>query len=174
VVSSFESGTEGWRGAGDFENLGTSRTNPVQGYYLRAGDRAEGVTWYFVAPTKFEGDKAGYYGGTLSYYMLAGLQSGGTPVAADYFGGADVIISGGGMSIEYRLAASGYPDPHGFKEYEIRLAPGPGWRLEGGDPASADQMQAVLEDVERVFIRGEYFNGDDYARLDEVVLAGPQ
>jgi len=178
IVSNFEDGTEGWRGSGDYEGLRTSRTRPVQGYYLQAFDQATGGTWYFQAPAKFEGDKSRYYGGTLSYFLLAGLANGNAPTASDYFGAPDVIIQQAGrrgLTLEYRLPRGAYPDPNGFKEILVTLAPSPGWRVQGsGDRATAEQMATVLANVGQMFIRGEYFNRDDYGEIDEVYLEGPQ
>jgi len=154
VTSTFDTDDEGWTFSGD--------TKAPKGWnaagYLEATDQANGGTWYYVAPTKFLGNKAAAFGQTLSYDLYQNTTS--NPFDRD-----ELILTGGGLTITGNHVHPGTT----FTSYSIALDSSFAWMI-GGAAATDAQILAVLSDLDSLWIRGEYQNGSDYGRLDNVVM----
>ncbi|KAG1650313.1 Iron-regulated protein FrpA [Nymphon striatum] len=131
------------------------------GGFAEAVDFATGQVWYWTAPTAFLGDKGAYYGGTLSYDLI---QSG-----PGEFDDDDLVLTGGGITIALDHAAPGID----WTAYSVALSTDADWRVdnEDGVVATAAQIQTVLDDLQTLYIRGEYISGDDTGGLDNVVMS---
>jgi hypothetical protein len=110
ITSSFDSGLEGWVGAGGAVSFGASggSTGGTSGGYLRQLDTLN--TWMSVsAPASFLGNLSAYLGGTLSFDAknisnhASDLQSG------PWFGHVTITGSGGAASLDVAGAGAGLP-----------------------------------------------------------------
>ena len=164
ISSGFEDDAEGWTIAGDAQGGSSvvASYSPFEGLddsgYIYAEDDVTGGTWYFVAPSKFEGDQSEFFGGFLSYWLIQYSN------LSDQFDNKDIIIKGAGTEIHYRY--NSYPGLE-WTEYVVNLSATAGWKNEAGDPASSEEIQAVLGDVEAIWIRGEFETGSDTGGLDQ-------
>ncbi|MBX3051421.1 MAG: hypothetical protein KF753_08115 [Caldilineaceae bacterium] len=176
AASYFDTGREGWRVDGDVQaGSGVPAWLPQAGHpggHLRATDDVEGGTWYWEAPPKFLGDISAAYSRTLSFDLRQDAEMN------SQFSGPDVIISGGSSALIYNTA---FNPRKRWTEYSIPLSADAGWMKIGvaepistavGVRASAEDIQAVLQDVRNLRIRGEFENGWDEGFLDNVVLGG--
>lgn len=163
--SEFFEDADGWTIAGDAQggsNLEASYS-PFEGLdnsgYIYADDDVAGGVWYFVAPDKFLGDQSEFIGGKLSFYLIQ------KSALSDQFKSKDVIIEGGNDQEIYYDHAS-YPDTT-WTHYEIHLDSTAGWMNSSDTEASASEIQSVLSDVQRLWIRGEFETGPDTGGLDK-------
>lgn len=176
AVSYFDEGREGWRVDGDVQaGSGVPAWLPQAGHpggHLRATDDVEGGTWYWEAPGKFLGDVSAAYSRTLSFDLRQDSEM------RSQFNAPDVIISGGTSALVYDTP---FNPRRVWTSYSIPLSEGAGWMKIGvtepvstavGVRASAEDIQAVLQDVRSLRIRGEFENGLDEGFLDNVVLGG--
>ena len=176
AASYFDTGREGWRVDGDVQaGSGVPVWLPQAGHpggHLRAADDVEGGTWYWEAPAKFLGDISAAYSRTLRFDLRQDSEMN------SQFNAPDVIISGGTSALIYNTA---FNPRKLWTTYGIPLSAGAGWMKIGltepistavGVRASAEDIQAVLQDVRNLRIRGEFENGVDEGFLDNVVLGG--
>lgn len=154
-------------------------TGGLEGGYITADDINDGLTWYWLAPSKFLGDQSAAYGGTLDYYLRQHFDQGDT---ADQFQDSDVILKGAGNTLvyvfpttdAYPAVGDAYPGTGGsWTHYSIPLVEtDANWHVDNmaGDAPTQEQMQATLADLTSISIRGEYQSGDDHGDLDSVTL----
>lgn len=166
VISRFTTDTEDWRVSGDAQD---GSAEPVYqaaggnpGGHLTATDDVTGGVWYWDAPERYLGNKASSFGKTLSFELKqSGLNS--------QFESDDVILAGAGQTLALKL-----PEHPGteWSAYSVKLEASAGWKLGGvsGEAASNADIQAVLADLTRLWIRGEYIEGPDTGGLDNVIL----
>jgi hypothetical protein len=132
------------------------------GGFLRAEDDVAGGTWYWAAPAPYLGDQSTAYQGTLSFQLKQ------SPTT-NQFEDEDVILEGAGQTLVFTL-----PNHPGeaWTAYALSLREGQGWKRgsRDGEAASAADLQAVLGNVSRLWIRGEYVTGSDTGALDNVRL----
>ena len=136
--------------------------------YVRTNDGG-GTSW-FAAPEHYAGDRADFYGGTLSFWLY---QFETANPGTDF---EEVVLVGGGMTIGIDLDP-GVPPHLTWTLYEIELSVDAGWASLAqtgqaqftGEVTEAD-MRAVLADLDGIYIRGEYYNGTDSTGLDDVRL----
>ena len=165
-ISDFEKDSEDWKVTGDVQT-GTQTPNWVKaagnpGGYAQATDDATGGVWYWVAPKKFHGNKCSAYSNNLSFDLI---QSETT----DQFDAIDISIGGSGLTLVLDLPKN----PNTFwTKYSAKLDENSGWKistLTGASATKADIIQ-VLNDLNKIWIRGEYRKGKDSGGLDNVVL----
>ncbi|MGB1250988.1 MAG: laminin B domain-containing protein [Candidatus Promineifilaceae bacterium] len=161
-TSDFSEGTDGWYGSGD------TATNPTYiatggnpGGHLQLDDRATNGVWYWNAPTKYLGDALSAYGHNLKF----DLSQSHTDSQIDR---PDVILSSSTMQLHFDTA---YNPNKTWTSYAVPLIETTGWVVDGLNrvPTSAE-FQAVLADLQDFRIRGEYRDGPDTGRLDNVVF----
>ncbi|MGE0385108.1 MAG: laminin B domain-containing protein [Gammaproteobacteria bacterium] len=164
VVSTFDTDADGWTATGDVESQIpvwlAAGGNP--GGTIEVDDSTTGGVWYFEAPSKFKGDQSLAHGRTLSFDLY---QRGSGP----QFERADVILQGAGLILELDAGPSPLP-LETWQSYSVLLAAASGWTVAGGAAASDAQMLAVLGDLQRLRIRGEFITGTDFGRIDNVRL----
>lgn len=166
IQSTFDADTEGWTFVGD----GTGLTHVVSGGnpggFVQASDRAAGSVWYWAAPANFLGDQASAYGGNLLFDLAQSA-------VTSQFNADDVILLGAGQRLVHDLPANPGVD---WTSYTVPLEAS-AWRINSrtGDPASEAQLQTVLGALTALHIRGEYRDGGDTGKLDNVRLeSGPE
>lgn len=164
VASTFDSGADGWIISGDATS-GVPTFLPTGGNpggHIEADDSVSGGIWYFQAPSKFLGDFSGAYGELLQFDLK---QTGsGSQISRD-----DVILNGGGIQLTLDTLAN--PLPVGeWVSYSVRLDDSEAW-MNGGAAATAADLLVVLSSLDRLRIRGEYINGSDTGRLDNVSVS---
>jgi hypothetical protein len=160
VSSTFDADAEGWTTVGDVGSTVTAAGGAAQ-----LNESAAGVTDFFVAPSKFLGDLAAYYGGTISF----DLQTSGVAMVDTTDG--DVILTGPGGSLFGFLTNT--PIANTSVSNSLAFDPATPWHFNAanGAAATAAQIQSVLANVTSLRIRGDYVGGPDVTTLDNVVLA---
>lgn len=164
IESTFDEDAEGWTITGDAQSGSVEPThndaggNP--GGYLSARDDVTGGVWYWNASDRYLGDKSDFYGGTLSFDLNQSATD-------SQFDARDVVLVGNGTAIHYRFDSN--PGTN-WTGYEVPMTES-GWNVsESGDPVTEEQFEAVLANLEALWIRGEYRTGGDVGGLDTVVL----
>ncbi len=166
VASTFDSANDGWQVIGDAERqTGVPQymaTGGNPGGYLSAEDDVAGGTWYWAAPAQYLGEQNAAYQGTLSFQLKQ------SPTTQQ-FEEDDVIIEGAGKTLVMTLPQS---PGENWTAYALQLNEDAGWKrnTRAGDAATAADLQAVLGNITRIWIRGEYVDGSDTGGLDNVRL----
>ena len=168
ITSTFDVDAEGWLASGDVVSTTpthiSSGGNP--GGAIQVDDQTVGGIWYYDAPAAFQGDLSGAYGQMLSFDLW---QTGSGP----QFDASDVVLNGAGLILA--IDAGDNPMPlDTWVSYSLLLREDAGWvrvtdhRNLVGPPATQGEMLAVLADLTRLRIRGEFITGPDVGRLDNV------
>jgi hypothetical protein len=178
LFSAFDATSENWMVA-EFADSGPFAT-PLQlhsALWNNAGGNPDGFishqditsdTFYFQAPASWSGNRIGSYGLSLSFDVMP--ENG-----VDYNNGADVILSGAGIQLV--LDAGPEPVSGQWNSYSVTLSEGAAWHVgnAAGPQATATQFQAVLSDLQGLYIRGEFKNGlGDITGLDNVLFQVPE
>jgi len=164
ISSDFVSGVEGWEIEGDAKGSqgvipNFSEINGVgnSGYIYAIDDATDGV-WYFLAPSKYLGDKSKFFNGKIEFYLIQ------DSLMADQFDDNDLIIEGvSGKKIIYKH--ENYPTQT-WTKYQIKLNSDSQWVDENGDIASDENIKAILSNITKIMIRGEFEDGLDTGGLD--------
>ena len=170
VTSTFDEGTEGWTVVGDAQSGQVEPTHIAEGGnpggYLRATDDVAGGVWYWNASRAYLGDKSAYYGGTLSFDLNQSATD-------SQFDSQDVILDNGSVRLGYDFGNSSTHPRTNWTSYEVSLSPeDAGWtNLETDEPATQEEFESVLSDLNQLWIRGEYREGSDTGGIDNVELS---
>ncbi len=169
ITSTFETGDDGWTVIGDAEGPvwsanGEGPFGPAgggnAGGYIYAVDRAEGDTWFWVAPAKFHGNVSGAYGYLLKFDLVQDQ-------ITNKSNNDDVVLSGGGITLRHNLDN----DPGtAWTTYSIELVERRWRNVETGSRATRDELETVLRSLGELRIRGEFFRGPDTGGLRNVVF----
>jgi uncharacterized repeat protein (TIGR01451 family) len=165
--STFDTGRAGWTVVGDAQS-GSLNPDYVQsggnpGGHICAADDAAGGVWYFAAPNEFLGDKSGYYNGTLRFDL--NQSSTDSP-----FDDADVVLSDLNRTVVYDFGGSASHPETNWTSYAVPLNASGNWTYESGANVSKSGFEAVLTNLSRMRIRGEYRVGYDRGCLDNVAV----
>lgn len=166
VISRFDADYQGWRVAGDAQDgssvpeFKTQGGNPAG--HLQATDDVTGGTWYWEAPERYLGNQSRSYGKSLRFDLKQSILD-------NQFEESDVILEGDGLTLAFKLNA--HPGVT-WTSYQVMLSDSAGWKLNSlsGETASAAQIQQVLNNLSKLWIRGEYVEGADTGGLDNVIL----
>ena len=165
-ISTFDTDDEGFRVTGDVQG-GTQKPtwypklgNP--GGYAQAIDDAVGGVWYWVLPAKYLGNKCSAYHNRLSFDLIT------NDLTAQY-DNVDIYLDGGGISLVYDT-----PNNPGvnWTSYSIKLDETAKWKyktLIGAQVTKAD-MKKVMNNITRIWIRGEFRTGKDIGGIDNVIM----
>lgn len=167
----FYEGTDQWKIEGDAQGgeVFDPSYSPIEGLdntgYVYAEDDVAGGVWYFVAPSKYRGDKSKYFNGEINFWLIQ------VSALADQFNDEDVIIEGGANEklIYYH---NSYPGAT-WTNYRIVLNNSSGWLDENGTLATNDKIKSVLSNITKLSIRGEFENGSDTGGLDSFSFSEP-
>ncbi|GAA0878114.1 hypothetical protein GCM10009119_10820 [Algoriphagus jejuensis] len=164
VSSDFAVDADGWKIIGDGQggsNLFASYS-PFKGLddsgYIYAKDYVTGGVWYFLAPDKYSGDKSGFYGGEISFWLIQKSNMN------NQFKSKDIILKGNGLEIFYYHDSFPGLD---WTSYSVKLDESAAWYIETNKLASKDQIKSVLANITSVMIRGEFQTGADTGGLDQ-------
>ena len=162
--SDFVTGVDGWTIEGDAKG-GTgvipnfSEINGVgNSGYIYAKDDVTGGVWYFVAPSKYHGDKSTLFNGKIEFYLIQDSSM------TNQFDANDVIIEGTGGE-KLILKHESYPT-NSWTQYKINLNTDSQWLDENNNIASDEKIKRVLSIVSKIMIRGEFEDGEDTGGLD--------
>jgi hypothetical protein len=161
IVENFDNpvaGANGWTAVDAQTNdydVGYSATqgNPG-GYLIGSEDDPRGGTGYWIAPSKFLGNLSAYLGGTLSYDIKVF-------VGTDYFNDVVVILTGNGKTASWSSNVN--PVGDGWVTLSVKLDNASG-------DFTGDSVAAILSDVTKLQIRGEFISGAEQEGLDNVSL----
>jgi len=164
ISSDFVSGVDDWKIEGDAKGSegvipNFSEINGVgNSGYIYAKDDATGGTWYFIAPSKYHGNKSEFFNGKLEFYLIQDSNM------ANQFKDDDLIIDGvSGKKILYNH--DNYPNKT-WTKYQINLNSDSQWVNENGDIASDEEIKNVLSNITKIMLRGEFEDGEDTGGLD--------
>ncbi|MDR6983928.1 hypothetical protein J2X32_002570 [Rheinheimera pacifica] len=157
ISSDFSEGRDGW-------TLSADSTSTTPGWssagYISGTDRAVSGYWYFEAPEKFLGDLSGAYGQLFSYDFF---HSGAGPIGVAGFN-MDIYSGSNFITID------SYNPPKGiWTNYSFTLDESNPWTLNNVLATKSDIIE-ILSSVTRIRIRGEFIEGTDTGRLDNVLL----
>ncbi|MCF8403905.1 MAG: PKD domain-containing protein [Bacteroidales bacterium] len=157
VISDFELGTDNWHSEGDGDYYWeASNGNP--GGCFRVDDDATGDWNNGFAPVKFLGD---WSAATVSDYVSADIfvhQLSGS------YSSATFVFQIKGPGGEARAFTPVQPPLDVWNNYTAHLDPTE-WTLISGD------WNLLLQQVSELIVRTEYISGDEYVRLDNVILS---
>lgn len=172
AVENFDSEENGWLVMGDAQGDSNQPTwqesggNP--GGYMEAVDDAVGGVWYWAAPESFRQTVSQAWkaeGGRSRAVLTFDLRQSDRK---NPFEKEDVIISDGDLTLSYLHNS---PPELNWTSYQVPLAVTAGWKNEAtGEPASDEEMTEVLQNLEKLWIRGEFRTGPDTGGLDNVVV----
>ncbi|MBN2513585.1 MAG: hypothetical protein JXB18_11665 [Sedimentisphaerales bacterium] len=160
VMSTFDTDIGGWMVTGDNSATWEVATgNP--GGCLSVNDHATGDMNYVIAPPKYHGSWSAMTAtDTLSAQIYFQHIGSGYNVNPAYI----FRIAGPGGSAYTMTGASAFPTEGTWRTYTAYLNPAD-WVIETGD------WNAILNHVNSVRITGEFYNGDETVRLDNVRLS---
>jgi hypothetical protein len=160
IQSTFDTDTDGWSTYNDATNFRHIATGGNPGGHIAATDQASGAIYYFVAPSKFLGDRTRSYASTLSYDVKTS--------AAVSAGGDDIVLISGGITIRLR-----FPTGPGtsWTHYSTTLSEDAGWiNTATGVAPTPEVFLQVMANITTLRIRGEYVSGGDIGYLDNVAM----
>jgi Laminin B (Domain IV)/PEP-CTERM motif len=173
VYSAFDTDAEGWNAVSLnasnavvlTSNVTWNATGGNPDGHLSRTDPQSGSTFYFNAPTQFLGDMSAAFGGTLTYDFRR--------TAGTLFNAADVILVGGASPLTLVFDVAAQPTTN-WTSFAVPFSAGQ-WRVGSlsGAFATPQQITEVLSALTALRIRGEYINGGETGRLDNVALHEP-
>ncbi len=167
ITSTFDDGAESWTVVGDAQGGVAEPTHVPEGGnpggHLEATDDVSGGVWYWNASPDYLGDVSAYEGETLSFDLRQSATD-------SQFDAPDVILESGDTRLGYDFGnASDHPGTN-WTRYEVELS-ADGWtNLDTGEPATEEEFEGVLSDLDQLWIRGEYREGSDTGGIDTVEL----
>ncbi len=164
VLSTFDADDEGWTVLGDADPPVWQPTGGNPAGFIAARDRAEGESWFWIAPAKFRGNMAGAYGRWPMFDLRQDRLT-------ENYATDDVVLVGGGLTLSYNLPT----DPStAWTPYRVALEES-GWvNAATGSAATRQEMQSALASLTELRIRGEFFRGTDEGDLDNVTFGAPR
>jgi hypothetical protein len=170
VVSTFDSGDEGWRvQGGNLPEPTQPQYEPFGGYILSQA----GGEWYWIAPAAFRGDFSAAYNGDLEFDLTWNPDKPcGSKDYEDF-----VFLSGGGYTIWHEAPTLPTETPTG---YSLRLHESESWYLKDTNTRVTKlQLMALLSDLSQVKIRGNFWHSKNQGcealgTLDNVAIESPR
>lgn len=163
-LSDFVDGAEGWKIEGDAVQSDPiySDTSGVENSgYIFAEDYSTGGVWYFVAPERYHSGLLSY-GGYMQFYLIQ------KSAMSNQFNDRDIIIDGGDAgTLTYYF--NSFPGTT-WTKYKVYIVVDKNWYDQDGFLATETHMRAVLNNIEKISIRGEYEVGPDTGGLDQFTV----
>ena len=157
LVSTFDTGHEGWMISGDGTNFIWHASGGNPGGFISGEDQMLGTNWSVMSPYTWAGDWTSYLGGIISFDLK--LISGDTN---RYYSSWDVII---GTEDTWRYAkwSSGIdPELGTWTHYEVRISES-NFEIVGNRT-----WNEILSNVTYLLIRGEHIGGPDTEGIDNI------
>jgi hypothetical protein len=156
---------DGWQGTNNatLNWVPGGPTLASTGYISVSQDAGDGLEMYFVAPSKFLGDKHTAYNGYLTFYLKQSATS--SLYKPDPF----VLLSSSNLVLSYYLHT--VPGTQ-WQAVAVPLNENVGWfNSTSNQLATKEDFQVVLKATSRLWIAGEYSNhNSDETDLDDVQL----
>lgn len=160
VESTFDTDVDGWQVTGD-NSAAWEATTGNPGGCLSVNDHATGGMNYIVAPSKFHGDwSAMTAADSISAQIYYQHLGGGYQVYPAYI----FRIAGPGGAAYTMVGTTYHPTEGVWTTYTAYLNPAD-WVIETGE------WNSILDNINSVRITGEFYNGDEIVRLDNVSLS---
>jgi gliding motility-associated-like protein len=179
ITSTFDTNDEGWRIVNYSSTTGITFGTALPTYTRTTvgtpngfiskyeGLVIGGSTLYFSAPAKFLGNHSRAYGNNLSFDIKVERDVNNASVRP--YGDDNLVIEGGGITLYTYLE----PPPTNWTHVDCRLDESRGWLVNNrntGRPATKADVQRVLCNITKIWIRCEYNLQADEGFLDNVVL----
>jgi hypothetical protein len=151
-------------------HTGASAESVVDAMLGSAAASVGGAPHYFAAPEKFLGVRGSYYGTSISFDQSC------TTARGSDLTGVDLVLKGRDGELRLRAIPVVRSFVVGDRKWTRRAASlgiADEW-LDGGTPAGRERIQAVLDNVQALWLRTEFHIGSDTCALDNVVLGGPR
>ena len=167
ITSDFSTNTEGWQTfdtpLGSVNGATYRATGGNPNGHISAKDATPLSTMYFVAPNKFLGNKSWAYNNALSFDLK--IETG------TFYSEDDVIIEGNGVVLAFDLSNP----TTSWTSFNCPLNENAGWKVgtRNGVAATKAQLQNVLCNITKIWIRAEFFSNffsPDEGFLDNVSL----
>ena len=174
ILSTFDQTAEGWTAltaSGNVFGVPATGATPVlvynpSGFILV--DDIDSEDTFFRAPSAFLGNQSYAFNGNLTFSLFTN-PNGGT----NAYSGPTVVLKGAGMTLIYALPTQP-AIANQWVNVSVPLAPGAFWGLNswpGGPQPNAAQFQAVLSNLQELWISGETIFGIvETSGLDNVHL----
>jgi len=143
---------------------------PIASWYIHGNDVNVGQTGYFEAPYEWGGDWSCFYGGTISYDLSVHSNTGAT-VSYHYADDADVVIVGrDGVELRAEFIPDGELPIGTWSRPQVTIDSDTFQVFGNEDDArpAAVKIRDVLQNVQALRIRGEYFGDQDAGAIDNV------
>ena len=159
--------TDGWQGTNNATlawHTGGATSNSV-GFISVSQNHGDGLEMFFVAPTNYLGDQHAVYNGFLVFNLKQ------SATAELYIPDPFVLLSSTNLVLRY------YPyfvPGTNWQSFELPINENAGWfNATSNRPATKEDFQAVLKNLTRLWIAGEYSSQSfDETDLDDVQLLG--
>ncbi len=180
VESRFDESTEGWTVTVDGHSPVAHKVEegPHGGYLETYDEREEtdkrrvkqmgsqggGFYYSFVAPSEYRGDYGTAYGKKLAFDLRIRGGSGDPTTKYCELHGADMTLA---------FPVKGPLNNDTWAHFEIPLRDGPKWvrlDLPGRPAAKPGALKAVLSDLRRLVIPGEFYSDEEWTAFDNVIL----
>ncbi len=166
VSSDFASSIDSWTIGGEISGMEILASHQDQGgnpgACIKGDDNFSGSAWTFSAPIKYLGNKLEYYGGVFSFDFYVNKKDNNQTQVY-------VVFEGNDERLVYVIES---PPALEWTNYLVYLSQNPNWKIESKDglPATRDQIELVLQNIESINIQGEYRTGKDEGFLDNVLM----
>ncbi len=178
AASQFDKSTEGWSVTMDGHSPAYLKSDvPGQDSYLETYDewkrkrgrlKSEQIYFSFIAPSPFWGNHEKAYGKALAFDLRVRNGEREPKVRYCELHGADMVL---GFPVQPP------PTDDTWTHRVVPLRNDQRWvrlDLSGAPPARQDDLKAVLKDLRRVVVPGEFYFGEDIVGLDNVVLGAEE
>lgn len=167
TLHAFDGSAQGWTAVGDPVNPHWESTNGNPGGHVSVQDGRQGDYIYWWAPASLVEAMRYGFGGRLTFDLSQSNNPDGDA------GPADVILLGnsGTLSFFDTKEPAKYP---AWTHHNLHLDECQSWRFNSGPIATAAQIRSVLDGLQFVMIKAEFFTGgDEVDRIDNVGFAAP-
>lgn len=171
VASDFDNvanGVDGWTGINSMGGSETITNSATNGIYLGGiswRESPDGAGTFYVAPAKFLGDQRAAYNGILTFFLR---RNGNGSTQTNLY---DLILGSTNLDLGFRYSA--IPPVGSWFRFEVPLKEDLAWtNLSTQQPATRDEILAVLASLTRLWIRAEFTSNTDGSDLDLIALLG--
>ena len=170
VEETFEDGDTGWLVVGDAQGESDKPTYETEGgnpgAHMSAVDNAVGGVWFWSAPDSFleQLDASWKENGSLRASLHFDLYQDNL---SNPFEDKDVLLGSGDLELHYR-----HENPPGaeWTSYRVPLNPAKWTNPATEQPATPEEMDQVLSELDRLWIRGEFNTGPDSGGIDNILI----
>jgi hypothetical protein len=170
LVSTFDTGTEGWTVSDGARNLEWNSSGGNPGGFISAEEALLNDTWFFRSPDSWAGDWTAYIEGTVSFDLIDILKDVWDPNLGGahgvYYPEAPEIVIAMNANNAVFWQADIVPISSDWTSFQVRLSESDA----SFSPTTTASFETIMSNVARLAIRGEYFRLDDKEGLDNVMV----